>query len=75
MKFACFSLSAALILATSMAQAAPKYNPRDPNTNDRKAASCHYSSQVNREESQLIRPRANGTVEVPDTRDSGKIAR
>lgn len=75
MKFACFTLSAALILVTSMAHAAPKYNPRDPNTNDRKSASCHYASQANREESQLIRPRANGTVETTDTRESGKVAR
>lgn len=75
MKTASFILSAALILMTSMAHAATKYNPRDPNTNDRKAVACHNSTQVGRDENSVIRPRVNEPAEVPVTRDSGKFAR
>jgi len=75
MKKAAFTL-AALIITASTVHAAPKYNPRDPNTNDRKAVSCHYASQASREEnSRLVRPMTGGHEEAATIRDSGKFTR
>lgn len=68
-----FILAAALVLASTIAQAAPTatYNPKDPNTNDRKTASCHLNSQVDRETDRMIRPsvaKPNQTV-APSSHD------